>query len=125
MLKVICGLELSIEHRIFLHPHESSIRIRLGIAVPFATYPEFFFILLKLADIFIKSFYRTLKGMFPFSDAMNELYPFFFLQLIQFLFEIFHRLKCYLILIDDLYPVESFTFSTEGGDLFSQLDHVF
>ena len=77
-LQVVTGLELSIHHVIFLHPHEGGVRIGLGAAVALPALMDPVCVFFDLRQMLLQLFDVPLQLRLPFPGAMDELDAFLF-----------------------------------------------
>lgn len=124
-LNVVGRLQLSVSHRIFFHPHEGRIGIRLGEAVARSHDAELFLVIFPARDELVQFLQRLLQHAFAPSAPMNEDEALFLLQTFQLLAHLLEVAQAEILAMSDGYGQLLFCLLDEGGQLFQKFRLIF
>ena len=107
---------------VFLHPHESGIRVGLGVAVPVPALMDLLVIFLQLIHVSFQGLDGLLQLCLPLPGAMDESDPFLFFDSIQFFPDFLQRTKAEPLSVkDEPDTVKDLKFFHQDGDLLAEL----
>ena len=116
---------MSVSHRIFFHPHDGRIGIRLGEAVARSHDPELFLVIFPERDVLVQFLQRLLQHAFAPPTPMNEDEALFLLQTFQLLAHLLEVAQAEILAMSDGYGQLLFCLLDEGGQLFQKFRLIF
>ena len=124
-MDIVGRLQLSVSHRIFFHPHDGRIGIRLGEAVARSHDPELFLVIFPERDVLVQFLRRLLQHAFAPPTPMNEDEALFLLQTFQLLAHLLEVAQAEILAMSDGYGQLLFCLLDEGGQLFQKFRLIF